>query len=674
MDLSCRKALRGARGKIGPDAWRAHMTTERPSPPPKERAVGAQPVAPPGAWGTLRPRPLPAPLGRPILESSASFHRFRRRGERRRLVHAVLFSLLAHALLAQVHLGGQGWVPGFGFPWQDRRPDLHVVLVPAKVIAPQPVAAAEPKKERAQPAPVERAPVAVAARPQERKATATVVAENELRETPPPVADEPREAPPPIAPARTPPVPEQPVATPPPQVAVPAELPLMHVDKSTWVTPAVTLAAAPELKPVPAPRPVPTPTPTPTPVPAPIPAPEPPRVPVAVIVPSELGPQAAEARQATALADTVSLEATRAEAARARAARAEAARMEAARAEAARVARALAAIPTPAIAASDPARPREETALADIASLEAERREAARAEAARIEAERLEAARAEAARIEAARAEAARIARALAAIPTPAIAASAPEPVRETALADIASLEAERREALRAEAARLEAAKREAVLKSIGRQLEREAEARDVARAAALQSPPAPSSSSPRPDTAQPGAARDPVNREALLRALGRDLEQEAERREVAAAATREAAADVARRPPSLANTWSSPRRYRLYGRSDPNAVLVLYAETWGRKIELNTTSETVREVTRYRHIDPLVTVAIRSDGSVESVSFVVSSGVAAVDEAIRRVVQGQAPFAAFPPVLAGEYDVVEIRRTWHFDVAVRLY
>jgi TonB family protein len=70
---------------------------------------------------------------------------------------------------------------------------------------------------------------------------------------------------------------------------------------------------------------------------------------------------------------------------------------------------------------------------------------------------------------------------------------------------------------------------------------------------------------------------------------------------------------------------------------------------------------------------DPVVTVAIRSDGSVESVTFVVSSGVAEVDEAIRRIVRSHEHYEAFPPALAREYDVVEIRRTWHFDVAVRL-
>jgi len=64
----------------------------------------------------------------------------------------------------------------------------------------------------------------------------------------------------------------------------------------------------------------------------------------------------------------------------------------------------------------------------------------------------------------------------------------------------------------------------------------------------------------------------------------------------------------------------------------------------------------------------------VRSDGSVESISFVRSSGVPALDEAIRGVVQSQANYPAFPLALAREFDVIEIRRTWHFDVAIRLY
>ena len=43
------------------------------------------------------------------------------------------------------------------------------------------------------------------------------------------------------------------------------------------------------------------------------------------------------------------------------------------------------------------------------------------------------------------------------------------------------------------------------------------------------------------------------------------------------------------------------------------------------------------------------------------------------VDAAVRRVVESVAPYPPFPPALAREFDVVEIRRTWTFDTAVRL-
>ncbi len=149
---------------------------------------------------------------------------------------------------------------------------------------------------------------------------------------------------------------------------------------------------------------------------------------------------------------------------------------------------------------------------------------------------------------------------------------------------------------------------------------------------------------------------------------MGRQLDEEAARREAASAST--AAGMPSRLPPSS----SGARRGRLFGRTDPNAELVLYAEAWARKIQLNMTFDMVREVVKRPHADPLVTVAIRSDGSVESVTFVLSSGVSEIDEAIRGILQGQAPYQPFQPALAREFDVIEIRRSWHFDMAIRLY
>ena len=76
----------------------------------------------------------------------------------------------------------------------------------------------------------------------------------------------------------------------------------------------------------------------------------------------------------------------------------------------------------------------------------------------------------------------------------------------------------------------------------------------------------------------------------------------------------------------------------------------MLYAEAFARKIQLNPTFDLVREATRAPYTDPLVTVAIRSDGSIESISFVRRSGVPQLDDAIERVVRSLERYPAFRP------------------------
>ena len=219
------------------------------------------------------------------------------------------------------------------------------------------------------------------------------------------------------------------------------------------------------------------------------------------------------------------------------------------------------------------------------------------------------------------------------------LAGAAPEAAGQDAtLHDAARKDAARHEATHQEAARQEAARQEAAQQAAARQ-----------------------------EAARVEAEQAEARREERLRAIGRQLDQEA-------AARREAASTADRRPNLLPRSLSTARRIKLFGRAHPNVDLIQYAEGWARKIQLNTEAETVREAAKRPHRDPLVTVAVRSDGSVESVTFEVSSGVAEVDDAIRRIVEGQKPYVAFPPALAREYDVVEIRRTWHFDTTtVRL-
>jgi hypothetical protein len=278
---------------------------------------------------------------------------------------------------------------------------------------------------------------------------------------------------------------------------------------------------------------------------------------------------------------------------------------------------------------------RQEAARHEAARIEAARQEATRQEAGRQEAARQEAARQEAARQEAARQEAAR-----------------QEAARQAAARqEAARQEAARQEAARQDAARLEAARQEAARREAARQ---EATRQEAARQAAA-----------RQEAARVQAEQEEARREERLRAIGRQLDEEAARREAASTADPQ--------PNPLPRSLSTARRIKLFGRTHPNVELIQYAEAWAQKIQFNTGVETVREVAKRPHREPLVTVAIRSDGSVESVTFEVSSGVAEVDDAIRRIVEGQKPYVAFPHALAREYDVVEIRRTWRFDTAIRL-
>jgi hypothetical protein len=85
--------------------------------------------------------------------------------EHGRLAFSLLLSLLIHTLLLSLTFGGQGLgLPGFGFPWRDRRievPDLRVVLVPTDVTAAEPAitSVAEPLQQASIEQPVASRPV-----------------------------------------------------------------------------------------------------------------------------------------------------------------------------------------------------------------------------------------------------------------------------------------------------------------------------------------------------------------------------------------------------------------------------------------------------------------------------------------------------------------------------------
>jgi TolA protein len=108
-------------------------------------------------------------------------------------------------------------------------------------------------------------------------------------------------------------------------------------------------------------------------------------------------------------------------------------------------------------------------------------------------------------------------------------------------------------------------------------------------------------------------------------------------------------------------------------GPGERDVSLKMYVESWRQKIERNASVNFPRNWVDEQKKDPLVSVAVRSDGTVEEVTIVVSSGRADMDEAVRRIVRVNARYSAFPPDIAKKYDVIDIRRVWRFDETLKL-
>ncbi|MBD8543079.1 TonB C-terminal domain-containing protein, partial [Oxalobacteraceae sp. CFBP 8761] len=103
------------------------------------------------------------------------------------------------------------------------------------------------------------------------------------------------------------------------------------------------------------------------------------------------------------------------------------------------------------------------------------------------------------------------------------------------------------------------------------------------------------------------------------------------------------------------------------------DAPLRLYVDSVRQKLERNAVLGGARLSLREVRIDPLVSVSLRSDGSIDEITIVRSSGRADMDDAVRRFVRLNARYAAFPPNVAANFDVIEIRRIWRFAEGLKL-
>jgi len=97
------------------------------------------------------------------------------------------------------------------------------------------------------------------------------------------------------------------------------------------------------------------------------------------------------------------------------------------------------------------------------------------------------------------------------------------------------------------------------------------------------------------------------------------------------------------------------------------------YVEDWRQKVE-RIGNLNYPDAAKGRLYGSLVmTVVIKSDGSLDKVELNRSSGQRVLDNAARRIVEMAAPYAPFPDAIRRDTDIVEIVRTWTFTTSDRI-
>ncbi len=115
--------------------------------------------------------------------------------------------------------------------------------------------------------------------------------------------------------------------------------------------------------------------------------------------------------------------------------------------------------------------------------------------------------------------------------------------------------------------------------------------------------------------------------------------------------------------------THTGHTRRKAISSSTRDHLYANYLEAWRRKAErignLNYPRE-ARELGLYGNLT--LHVSVRSDGTLEGVRVVRSSGHAVLDQAAVRIVELAAPFAPFPPGIKRDTDVLDITAPWQFQ------
>jgi periplasmic protein TonB len=114
--------------------------------------------------------------------------------------------------------------------------------------------------------------------------------------------------------------------------------------------------------------------------------------------------------------------------------------------------------------------------------------------------------------------------------------------------------------------------------------------------------------------------------------------------------------------------------RKKFIGANAAEYRFAQYEEDWRVKVERVGTLNYPAEARGKVYGNLRLTVAIRPDGSVESVELDRSSGLKVLDAAAFKIVRMAAPYARFPPDIKRDTDLLVITRTWFFGQGDKIW
>jgi periplasmic protein TonB len=133
----------------------------------------------------------------------------------------------------------------------------------------------------------------------------------------------------------------------------------------------------------------------------------------------------------------------------------------------------------------------------------------------------------------------------------------------------------------------------------------------------------------------------------------------------------------IQRMEAEISKMWDAyqkrPRRYSV-GASTAEYRFARYIEDWRVKV-MRIAEHNYPQAASDKKIygSLLLTVSIKANGTIENIELRRSSGHKVLDDAAMRIVRMGAPYAAFPPDIARDTDVIDISRTWRFTSSDRI-